>query len=93
MYIYITCVYIYIYIYIYPEVPTVPLNRTGPISVFRFLFFEFRVPLFTPLILVFVVVAGFIDMLCICTCALSHATPMSNHIGANMMFELSYYVL
>ena len=35
------------------EVPTVPLNGTGPISVFRFPLFEFRVPLFTPFILVF----------------------------------------
>ena len=77
----------------YPEVPTVPLNRTGPISVFRFPLFEFRVPLFTPLILVLFVVVGFIDMLFICTCVLSHATPMSNHVGANMMFELSCYVL
>ena len=71
----------------------VPLNGTGPISVFRFPFFEFRVPLFTLLILVFFVVVGFIYMLFICTCVLSHATPMPNHIGANMMFELSCYVL
>ena len=40
-----------------------------------------------------IVVVGFIDMLFICTCILSHATPMPNHIGANMMFELSCYVL
>ena len=54
-----TYTYVYIYIYIciciYPEVPTVPLNRTGPISVFRFPLFEFRVPLFTPFTLVFFV--------------------------------------
>ena len=67
VYMYI-CMCVYIYIYMYPEVPTVPLNGTGPISVFRFPLFEFRVPLFTPFILVFVVVVGFIDMLFICTC-------------------------
>ena len=71
----------------------VTLNVTGHISVFRFPFFEFCVPFFTPLILVFFVVVGFIYMLFICTCVLSHATPMPNHIGANMMFELSCYVL
>ena len=75
------------------EVPTVPLNRTGPIFVFRFPLFEFRVPLFAPFILVLFVVVGVIDMLFICTCVLSYATPMPNHIGANMMFELSCYVL
>ena len=90
IYIYIY-IYIHTHVYVYPEVPTGPLNRTGPISVFPL--FEFRVPLFTPLILVLFVVAGLIDMLFICTCVLSHATPMSNHIGANMMFELSCYVL
>ena len=88
-----TYIRIYIYIYIYPEVPTVPLNRTGPIFVFRFPFVEFRVPLFTPLIVVLFVVVGVIDMLFTCTCVLSHATPMPNHIGANMMFELSCCVL
>ena len=71
----------------------VALNGTGPISVFRIPLFEFCVPFFTPLILVFFVVVGFIYMLFICTCVLSHATPMPNHIGANMMFELSCYVL
>ena len=81
------------YICIYPEVPTVPLNRTGPILVFRFPFFEFRVPLVTPLILVCFVVVGFIGMLFISTCVLFHAPPMPNHIGANMMFELSCDVL
>ena len=34
-----TYIHMYIYIYIYPEVPTVPLNGTGHISVFRFTFF------------------------------------------------------
>ena len=36
-------IYIYIYIHVYiPEVPTVPLNRSGPISVFRFVSSVFR---------------------------------------------------
>ena len=94
MFIHNICMCIYVYIYIY-----IPRGPFGTIKWYRS---YFRILFSVVLVLysvictidfgVFVVV-GVIDMLFICTCVLSHATPMPNHIGANMMFELSCYVL